>query len=104
MNIFEREAFQAEVEKLKTAASKADTIAHRTQKTITEKMDEDPVFYRRFPEILQETIAAYRAEANQRRGIPEPGHGGHELGVEPDRRQLPPALKSATWQRRFTAW
>jgi len=62
VNIFEREAFQAEVEKLQSTASKADTIAHRTQKTITEKMDEDPVFYRRFGKILQETIDAYRAQ------------------------------------------
>lgn len=62
VNIFEREAFQAEVEKLKTTASKADTIAHRTQKTITEKMDEDPVFYRKFSKILQEAIDAYRAK------------------------------------------
>jgi type I restriction enzyme R subunit len=62
VNIFEREAFQAEVEKLKTAGSKADTIAHRTQKTITEKMDEDPVFYRKFSKILQEAIDAYRAK------------------------------------------
>ena len=60
VNIFERDAFQAEVEKLKTPASKADTIAHRTQKTITEKMDEDPVFYRKFSRILQEAINAYR--------------------------------------------
>ncbi len=62
VNIFEREAFQAEVAKLKTTASKADTIAHRTQKTITEKMDEDPVFYRKFSKILQEAIEAYRAK------------------------------------------
>jgi type I restriction enzyme R subunit len=60
VNIFEQEKFKAEVEKLQTAASKADTIAHRTQRTITEKMDEDPVFYRRFGKILQETIDAYR--------------------------------------------
>lgn len=62
VNIFEREAFQAEVEKLRTTASKADTIAHRTQRTITEKMDEDPVFYRKFSKMLQEAIEAYRAK------------------------------------------
>lgn len=62
VNIFEREEFQAEVEKLQPAAAKADTIAHRTQRTITEKMDEDPVFYRRFGRILQESIDAYRAQ------------------------------------------
>ncbi|MGA3268673.1 MAG: HsdR family type I site-specific deoxyribonuclease [Verrucomicrobiota bacterium] len=62
VNIFEQEAFKSEVEKLESAASKADTIAHRTARTITEKMDEDPVFYRRFGKILQEAIDAYRAE------------------------------------------
>ncbi len=61
VNIFEREAFRSEIEKLESPGSKADTIAHRTQRTITEKMDEDPVFYRRFGKILQETIDAYRA-------------------------------------------
>ena len=61
VNIFERDAFKKEVDKLESAASKADTIAHRTQRTITDKMDEDPVFYRRFGKILQESIDDYRA-------------------------------------------
>jgi type I restriction enzyme R subunit len=60
VNIFEQDKFQAEIEKLETAASKADTIAHRTKKTITEKMDEDPYFYRRFSKILEEAIEAFR--------------------------------------------
>ena len=59
VNIFERDAFKKEVEKLESDASKADTIAHRTARTITEKMDEDPVFYRRFGKILQKAIDAY---------------------------------------------
>jgi type I restriction enzyme R subunit len=62
VNIFEQEKFRAEVEKLKTAASKADTIAHRTKRTITEKMEEDPYFYRRFSKILEEAIEAYREQ------------------------------------------
>jgi type I restriction enzyme R subunit len=60
VNIFERDAFRAEVEKLQSTAAKADTIAHRTQRTITEKMDEDPYFYRRFSRILEEAIEDYR--------------------------------------------
>jgi type I restriction enzyme R subunit len=60
VSIFKREQFKAEVEKLATVASKADTIAHRTERTITERMDDDPVFYRRFSKILQEAIALYR--------------------------------------------
>lgn len=62
VNIFEQDKFQAEVEKLQTAASKADTIAHRTKRTITEKMEEDPYFYRRFSKILEEAIDAYREQ------------------------------------------
>lgn len=62
VNIFEQEQFQAEIDKLQTTASKADTIAHRTQKTITEKMEEDPFFYRRFSKILEDAIEAYRLQ------------------------------------------
>lgn len=62
VNIFEQEKFQEELEKLETTASKADTIASRTKKTITEKMEEDPFFYRRFSRILQDVIEEYREQ------------------------------------------
>lgn len=62
VNIFETERFRAEVEKLTSTASKADTIASRTKRTITERMDEDPAFYRKFSRILEEAIAAFRAQ------------------------------------------
>src|SRR5690606_34601466 len=39
-----------------TAASKADRIASATKRTITEKMDEDPAFYRQFKDMLEETL------------------------------------------------
>jgi type I restriction enzyme R subunit len=41
-------------------ASKADRIASATRRAITERMDEDPSFYRQFSELLEETIHAYR--------------------------------------------
>ncbi len=62
VNIFEREAFQAEVDKARSDRAKADIIANRTKKTITEKMDEDPFFYRKFAALLQQVIDDYRAE------------------------------------------
>ncbi len=62
VNIFDKDAFAEEVEKLPNAAAKADTIAHRTARTIHERMQEDPAFYKRFSELLKETIAAFRAE------------------------------------------
>ncbi|OYV01204.1 MAG: hypothetical protein CFE26_23155, partial [Verrucomicrobiales bacterium VVV1] len=62
VNIFEREAFQAEVDKARGDRAKADTIANRTKKTITEKMDEDPFFYRKFSMLLQQVIDDYKAQ------------------------------------------
>ena len=41
-------------------ASRADRIASATRRTLTERMEEDPTFYRRFSELLDLTIRAYR--------------------------------------------
>lgn len=62
VNIFQREAFAAEVDKAKSPRAKADTIANRTKKTITEKMEEDPFFYRKLSALLQQAIEDYKAE------------------------------------------
>ena len=60
VNIFDKEQFEQEVEKIIGTAARADTIAHRTAKHINEKMEEDPAFYKRFSEMLKETIRAYQ--------------------------------------------
>lgn len=62
VNIFEKEKFQEEVEKTIGKAAKADKIASRTSKHISEKMEEDPAFYKKFSEMLRETIADYEAK------------------------------------------
>lgn len=59
VNIFDKKAFAEEVEKVEGAASRADMIASRTKKTISERMEEDPVLYKKFSTLLEETIAAY---------------------------------------------
>ncbi|MDD4149660.1 MAG: HsdR family type I site-specific deoxyribonuclease [Bacteroidales bacterium] len=59
VNIFEKEAFEKEVEKTIGEAAKADKIASRTAKHITEKLGEDPAFYKKFSEMLKETIKDY---------------------------------------------
>ena len=61
VNIFDVEAFKAEVESIEGTAAKADTIASRIKRTVTEKMDEDPVFYKRFSDLVQQAIDDYRA-------------------------------------------
>jgi type I restriction enzyme R subunit len=62
VNIFEQEKFQEELEKVTGTRAKADTIVHRTKRTITEKIDEDPFFYRKFSRILEDVIEQYRAK------------------------------------------
>lgn len=60
VNIFDKDAFREELDKIEGVASKADTIAYRTKRTIEERMEEDPAFYRRFSEMLEEAIRAFR--------------------------------------------
>lgn len=60
VNIFDKELFDSEVEKVTGNTAKADMIAHQMIKTITEKYEEDPVFYSKFSKLIQETIDAYR--------------------------------------------
>jgi len=62
VNIFDKEKFQEEIENTIGKAAKADKIASRTAKHISEKMDEDPAFYKRFSTLLQETIDEYEAK------------------------------------------
>jgi type I restriction enzyme R subunit len=62
VNIFDTDAFAKEVEKLESVASKADTIAYRTKKTISERMQEDPAFYRKFSQMLEDAIQAFREQ------------------------------------------
>jgi len=61
VNIFDNEAFASEVEKIEGNAAKADTIAYRVKKTITARIAENPQMYRRFSQLISETIEAYRA-------------------------------------------
>ena len=63
VNINDPDALKAIAEESKvTEASRADRIASATRRTVTEKMEEDPTFYRRFSELLEETISNYRAK------------------------------------------
>lgn len=54
------ERFDAEVARQTTDRAKADTILNRMKRTATEHMDEDPAFYRRFSDLIEEAIRALR--------------------------------------------
>src|SRR5699024_12184545 len=56
------DAFQKELERTEGTAAKADKIASRTAKHINEKMDEDPVFYKKFSQLIKQAIDDFYAE------------------------------------------
>ncbi len=63
VNIFDRDAFAEEVERVAgTPASKADAIAHRTKKVLTERMDEDPILFKKLSALIEEAIQAFRQQ------------------------------------------
>jgi type I restriction enzyme R subunit len=59
VNIFDKENFQKEVDSVVGTAAKADTIATRTAKYIQENMDSDPAFFKKFSQLIKETIELY---------------------------------------------
>lgn len=62
VNVFDAENFELEIDRIEGDTAKADAIASRIKKTITEKMDEDPALYKRLSEIISEAIAEHRAQ------------------------------------------
>jgi type I restriction enzyme R subunit len=62
VNIFDRDAFKQEVEQFGTPAAKAEVIANRIRRTIHERLEEDPVFYRKLGAMLTEAYERYRQE------------------------------------------
>ena len=61
VSIFELEDFEREIDKVNGDAAKAELIASRTKKTCIEKLEEDPAFYKRLSDLIEEAINNYRA-------------------------------------------
>lgn len=62
ISIFDKAAFQREIDALESDRSKALTIANRVKAAIHEHMAEDPAFYQRFSELLQQVIAEFHQQ------------------------------------------
>jgi len=65
VNIFDEKAFKQVVETQgdgRSAAAKADMIAHATKKAISERLEQDPAFYEKFSRLIQQAIDDYRAK------------------------------------------
>jgi type I restriction enzyme R subunit len=60
ITITDREAFDKVVEEMGSDKSKAEAIAAQTQKTITEQLEADPVFYQKFSDKINEILDKMR--------------------------------------------
>jgi len=61
VNIFDKEKVEEALESYgKTSASKADFIAHQMKKVITESMEKDEAFYKKFSDLIEDTIKAFQ--------------------------------------------
>lgn len=62
VNIFDDKAFNEAVAEQTTPASKADMIASLTKRTITERMEEDPVYFEKISALIERAIAEHKAQ------------------------------------------
>ena len=67
MNVFDDGTFsmikeERGVYQAKTAAARADIIAHAVKRTITKTMDKDPAFYEKFSTLIQDAIDDFRKQ------------------------------------------
>ncbi len=61
VNIFEKAKVEEALEQYgKTPASKADMIANRMKRVITENLEKDEAYYKKFSELLEDTIKAFK--------------------------------------------
>ena len=60
VDILNEEQFEDELARLGSPRAKADAIRTRMAKRITEKWDENPIYYKKFSERIEEIINAYK--------------------------------------------
>lgn len=60
VDILDEKGFKAELDKLSTPKAKADAIATRLNKSLSEKWDENPSYYKKFSDKIIEIIEEYK--------------------------------------------
>lgn len=60
VDILNEKAFEEELERLDSKRAKADAIRTRLTKSVSAKWDENPAFYKKFSERIQEAIKEYK--------------------------------------------
>lgn len=60
VDILDEKAFEEEVKRIDNPRSKADTIRTRLGKSISEKWEENPAYYKKFSERIEEVLEDYK--------------------------------------------
>ena len=60
VNIFDREAFERTLEQLGTPRARAEAILNRLKVTLVEQLEQDPAFYRKFSQLVEDTLTALK--------------------------------------------
>ena len=92
IDILNKDDFEKELEELGSLRSKADAIASRMTKSISEKRDENPAYYDSFSKRIRDALALYKekviSEAEylaKMRAIMEDYHAGRSTVSYPER-------------------
>ena len=93
VNIFDDKAFEEAVGEQKTPASKADLIASLTQRTITERLEEDPVYFERLSALIQKAIDDHRAQRISQLDFLNIVRSARDQVVRPRRDDVPERLR-----------
>ncbi len=60
VDILDKKSFEAELNRLGSPRAKADAIRTRMTKSISTKWDENPLYYKKFSERIEEVLEAYK--------------------------------------------
>src|SRR5690606_3676333 len=60
VDILDKKGFEEELSRLGSPRAKADAIRTRLTKSISMKWDENPAYYKKFSERIEETLQAYK--------------------------------------------
>ena len=60
VDILDEKAFEEEIKRIGSSRSKADTIRTRLGKSISEKWDENPAYYKKFSERIEKVLEDYK--------------------------------------------
>jgi type I restriction enzyme R subunit len=101
VDLFNKEQRREAVAAATGDASMADTIAYNVKRVIHQRMDEDPAFYKRFSEMLEEVIAAFRAHRLAEVEYLKKTQEIERAVLNRTDEGVPPALKNHDMARRY---